>query len=88
MQAEKDFINTSQNNEIPSDTPEVSSEGLELVDILVRMKLVTSKSDFRRLVEEKAITNLESGEKVADIHFLPQNGMSFKVGNRGFIKIT
>lgn len=86
--AEENFVKTFQKKEIPEEMTELSAkEGEKLMDILVREKVLFSKSDFRRLVEEKAITNLENNKKIEDANFIPQSGMKFKIGKRKFVKI-
>ncbi len=58
-----------------------------LADALVKEKIVSSKSDFRRLVDEGAIHNLESGEKITDQYFKLNSNISLKIGKRRFVKI-
>lgn len=86
--AEENFVKTFQKKEIPEEMTELSAkEGEKLMDILVREKVLFSKSDFRRLVDEKAITSLENNKKIEDANFIPQSGMKFKIGKRKFVKI-
>jgi tyrosyl-tRNA synthetase len=86
--AEENFINTFQKKEIPEEMTEVETEGeTTLMDILVEAKILSSKGDFRRLVEEGAITNLDASEKITDVNFVPKSGMKFKIGKRRFVKI-
>ena len=90
------FINTFQKKEIPDDIEVVKMEtGEKLGDILVRAKVVESKSEFRRLVEQGGVhklTGVESnekgeGEKVEDQFVVAEAG-TYKIGKRRFIKIT
>jgi len=86
--AEENFINTFQKKEIPEEMIELDSKKEEtLMDILVKAKILSSNSEFRRLVEEKAITDLENDKKIEDTNFVPKSGMKFKIGKRKFIKI-
>jgi len=86
--AEENFISTFQKKEIPEEMIELDSKKEEtLMDILVKAKVLSSNSEFRRLVEEKAITNLENNEKITDVNFIPKVGNKFKIGKRKFIKI-
>ncbi len=86
--AEENFINTFQKKEIPEEMTEVKiNAGESLMDVLVKNKILSSNGEFRRLVEEKAITNLDSGEKINDIHFILKSQMKFKIGKRRFVKI-
>jgi len=89
--AEEAFINTFQKKEIPENILEfksVEKNTQTLEDILLQTKIVSSKSEFRRLVEEGAVTNLELEEKISDTKFMPKNGQSFRIGKHRFIKIT
>jgi tyrosyl-tRNA synthetase len=86
--AEENFINTFQKKEIPEEMIELNGDGKMLIDVLVEAKILSSKGDFRRLVEEGAITDLKADKKITDVNFIPKSGMKFKIGKRRFIKIT
>ena len=85
-EAEADFIAKFQKKEIPDNVPEINASGT-LVDILIAQNLVPSKSEFRRLVEGGAITNLTTGEKIADPTFSVDDTGVFKIGKHTFVKI-
>ena len=87
--AQEDFVNTFQKGETPEEMTEVKiKEGEKLIDALVREKIISSKSDFRRLVEEKAVTNLETDEKLIDANVIAGHGARFKIGKKRFVKIV
>lgn len=89
QKAEENFTAVFQNKEIPEEMTEIATSNAQsLMDILVQTKNLSSKSEFRRLVKEGAVTNLESGEKIDDPDFIPKTGQSFKIGKKTFIKIT
>jgi tyrosyl-tRNA synthetase len=50
-------------------------------------KLVDSKTEFRRLIDEGAISFVESGEKITDPNYKLEKDSNFKIGKRRFIKI-
>lgn len=79
--------NKFSKNEIPTDieVATVSADKL-LVDVLLAQKIVSSKTDFRRLVDEKAITNMDTGVKVSSHTALAENGV-YRIGKKRFIKI-
>lgn len=86
--AEEGFINTFQKGKIPEEMTEFETEKRKtLMDILVEAKLLSSKGDFRRLIEEGAVTDLEADKKITDVNFIPRSGMKFKIGKRKFVKI-
>ena len=81
------FINTFQKREIPEEMIELAGEGEMLMDLLVKAKILSSKGDFRRLIEEGAVTDLNNDKKIKDVNIIPSSGMKFKIGKRKFIKI-
>jgi tyrosyl-tRNA synthetase len=89
QEAEENFVHTFQKREIPEEMTElkITKEEKNLMDLLVKAKIVSSKSDFRRLIEEGAITNLNNNEKITDVNFVPEKGMSFRIGKKRFVKI-
>lgn len=89
-EAQENFINTFSKKEIPQEMSEIKLEKDQdiLLDILVKEGIVSSKSDFRRLVEEGAVTNLETNEKATDVNLKVSPGQKFKIGKKRFIKFT
>jgi tyrosyl-tRNA synthetase len=88
QEAEKNFVHTFQKGETPSDIVEVSVKGGKLlVDVLLGHDIVSSKTEFRRLISAGAITHADTGEKVTD-HSVKVGNATLKVGKRRFIKIT
>ncbi len=90
VRAREAFIETFQKKEIPDDISEVEvSDGELLVDVLSRAKIISSKADFRRLVEEGAVKRLseESEEKINDLKTPASPGV-YKIGKRRFVKIN
>jgi len=85
--AQRKWEETFSKKEIPKDAPttEVSREEL-LIDTFLNNNIVSSKTEFRRLVEAQAITNLNTKEKVKDPNFRVQSGV-YRVGKKRFIKI-
>ncbi|MCF7833785.1 MAG: tyrosine--tRNA ligase [Candidatus Pacebacteria bacterium] len=87
--AEEDFVNVFQNKAIPEDLLEIQIKEKEtLADALVSFKVLSSKAEWRRLVEEGAITNLTTGEKIVDPKISPNVGEKLKIGKRRFVKIV
>ncbi|MBA3733093.1 tyrosine--tRNA ligase [Patescibacteria group bacterium] len=86
-EAVDNFMNTFSKGGVPDDLPEVSvAQGTKLIEMLLVEKIVISKSEFRRLVSEGAVTNMDSDKKVEDPDALAESGV-YKVGKRRFIKI-
>ncbi|MDQ5954820.1 MAG: Tyrosine--tRNA ligase [Patescibacteria group bacterium] len=87
-EAEDSFVNTFQKGEIPEEMTEVNSTGETLMDLLVLNKIVASKGEYRRLVDEGAVTDLDKDEKVEDVNLVPEKGNKFRLGKKRFIKIV
>jgi tyrosyl-tRNA synthetase len=86
--AEKEFIKTFQKKEIPDDIEDVKvNVGDSLADTLVARGFVKSKSDFRRLVDEGAVTI--DGEKIFDFQIkVEKTPAVLKVGKKRFIRLV
>lgn len=89
--AETSFVATFAKGEIPKDTKTVTVNiKVPLVDILMKQGLVASKSEFRRLVQEGAITfhgEIEEKKIIDPASLVDQSG-ALKIGKRRFLKIT
>ncbi|MEK7588785.1 MAG: tyrosine--tRNA ligase [Patescibacteria group bacterium] len=90
IEARDEFINTFQKGEIPEEMTEIklNKEVKTLMDLLVRDNILSSKGEFRRLVSEGAVTDLDTDEKVNNVNLIPNSGMRFKIGKRRFVKIV
>ncbi len=70
---------------VPDDVPETTAKKDEtLLDVLTREKMIASKSDGRRLIDQGAISI--DGVPVTEIHAPATKGI-VKVGKRKFLKI-
>ncbi|MFA6257600.1 MAG: tyrosine--tRNA ligase [Candidatus Paceibacterota bacterium] len=86
-EAEENFVNTFAKGGIPDDILEVKAEdGVKLMDVLISGKIVSSKTEFRRLIGEGAITDMEKNEKVNDSESKVLKTV-YKIGKHRFIKI-
>ncbi len=79
------FEQTFSKGEIPEGIPEVKGDKA-WIDIAVENNLVESKTEFRRLVEAGAVSEMNSGEKITDPNTPASSGV-YKIGKRRFIKI-
>lgn len=86
--AQQNFINTFQKKEIPDEIEEVKIKKGELVsEILVGNKILSSKSEWRRLVGENAIHDLEAKTNITDANLKLEKDLTLKIGKKKFIKI-
>lgn len=87
--AESAFTNTFKHGEVPHDAPEVVAvAGEKLLDVLMREKIVPSKTEFRRLIKEGAISEIETSEKIDNPDFAISKSVNIRVGKRRFVKIV
>ena len=84
--AKLSFIETFQNGGVPDIMPEIEQkEGEDLGSLLVGGGIVESKTEFKRLVEQGAIS-LSDGTKIEDYKALVQEGI-YRVGKKRFVKV-
>lgn len=88
--AEEYFINTFQKKEIPDEIEEKKYEvdGMNILDLLVDTKLVSSKGEGRRMLKQNAVKL--DGEIINDEKLeinIDSKGKILQKGKRGFIKI-
>jgi tyrosyl-tRNA synthetase len=88
-QALKNFTDTfSKGDAISDDAPEISTKvGKVLADVLVENEIVPSKSEWRRLVQNGAVKDLDSDEKIEDPNYEITGDLDLKVGKKKFAKI-
>ncbi len=85
--AEENFVNVFQKGGLPDEMPEFSLQaGKTVLDVLLEGNLVSSKSEGRRLLEQKGVRL--DGETLTDPNqVFPHPGV-LQAGKRKFIKIT
>ncbi|MDO8623936.1 MAG: tyrosine--tRNA ligase [bacterium] len=72
----------------PEEFLEISvSETITVGEALVVQKVVESKSDLRRLIGEKAVTNLGTGEKMGEDFLKTAPAGKYRIGKHRFIEI-
>ena len=86
--AESAFTNTFKHGEVPHDAREVTVvSGAKLIDVLIQEHVVPSKTEFRRLIKEGAISIVETEERIDTSDFVIEKSMNVRVGKRRFLKI-
>ena len=87
-EAEENWNKTFSQGGVPDDvlTLTAAADAL-LVDILLAEKIIESKTDWRRLVENGAVTNMQSGEKITEEKIKATTG-TYKIGKKRFVKIV
>lgn len=86
--AKQAFIDTFQKGAIPEDVQVLSlAPNTVLADALLAAGVVKSKSEYRRLVAEHAVQNMDDKTLVTDPAFTVWKNGTFKIGKRRFVKV-
>ncbi len=87
--AENTFIKTFSKGEIPEDVPQLLAEkGVLLKDILVQAKIISSNSEWRRLVEGKGVSEMGNDRVVNDSFEKVEKDITLRIGKKRFVKIV
>lgn len=88
-EAEKIWEKTFSKKEIPDEMDEVKCrEGELIMDILVRENILSSKGEYRRLIEGNAVHDLIKNETILDPNFKVIENMTLKIGKKRFLRIV
>ena len=94
-EAEEVFEKTFAKGGVPDDVQEVKlAKGESLADVLVKAKIVESKTDWRRLIDGGAVHAMVGDaknfkeEKITDPNFTPTSTVVLKIGKRRFVRIV
>lgn len=84
------FENTFVKGGAPKDVLEVSVErDILMSDVLLKNKIINSKADWKRLVEQGGVSIVESGEKITDSYYkIVLKEGTYRIGKKRFIKIS
>jgi len=85
QKAQANFISTFSKKETPNEIVEVDLAGQTIADALVNAKLVASKGEARRTIEQKGVKI--NDKIVEDLNCLVQSGDIIQKGKRFFVKI-
>ncbi len=91
QQAAQNFEKTVQQNEIPSDIPELAIEaGTQLLTVLKSAFPDESMTNLRRLLEQKAVELMPTGERPDDgtLAIDPTTTHVIRLGKRRFVKLV
>lgn len=86
--AEENFTEVFSNKGLPRDIPVVKMEkGRKLVDVLVEEGVISSKTEWRRLIEEGAVREAESGKRLELADLSVSDPLILKIGKQRFVRI-
>ncbi|MCL4480497.1 MAG: tyrosine--tRNA ligase [Candidatus Thermoplasmatota archaeon] len=83
--AEEYFINTFSKKETPTDLPKFQPQKYDIISVLVETKLVSSRSEARRVVEQNGVKI--DGTVINDINYVVSSGSVLQKGKIKFVKI-
>ena len=86
LKAAENFESTFSKGE-PQEFVSVSLSGREVADALIAEKIVSSKTDLRRLIGEGAVTNLDTKSKMGEDFLKSGPAGKYRLGKHRFIEI-
>lgn len=88
--AEKEFEKVFSKKEIPTNIPEIKikEKEINILDLLVKTKMASSKSEAKRLIEQGGIKIDNEVKKDWKEKIITKHGSIIQVGKRKFIKLT
>lgn len=88
LTAQKDFVGTFQKKGTPKEIDSVfAGFGQPLVELALLAGKVSSRGEWRRLIEQGAIRNAESGGKIMDANPVFEKNIILKIGKKDFLEI-
>jgi len=87
-EAETNWEKTFSKKEIPNEMKEIKVKvGDLLSEVLVENKILTSKGEWRRLVEGKGVHDLIKNQNIIDLNLKISENLTLKIGKKRFVKI-
>lgn len=86
--AKESFIAAFSKGAMKSDAPVTeAAKGSSLADVLLEQKIVASKTEWRRLVSEKAVKDMGTGSIIEAFDIKLDRDVDLKIGKHRFIRI-
>ena len=86
--AENFFVNTFSKKEAPEDVQEISmSQGSLVKDSLISSGIVSSNTEWKRLVENNAVSYAGTEEIIKDPYFKAEKDSTLRIGKKRFVKL-
>ena len=87
--AEKNFVDAFSKGNVPEDIQEiVVPMNSPLVNVAIQNKIISSKSEFKRLAQEGGIKDLETDKIINDFNYIVSTDKSILFGKKKFLKIS
>ena len=88
QRAENEFRTVFQNQGLPDDIPEFEVEGeMILIDLIAGAKLVSSKSEARRMIQQRAVRIDDQVVEDINATILVDSPQILRVGKRRFLRL-
>ena len=90
QKAEKEFNRIFKEKELPSEMPsiKITDKNINILDLLVKTKLASSKAEAKRLIEQKGVKIDDEIQEDWRKNILIKSVMIIQVGKRKFVKIN
>jgi len=86
--AEAEFVRVHQEKQVPEKMDEIRvSVGAVLGDVLVENKIVNSKNEWRRLIQQNGVHSTDGEVVITDDKFSVTQDTTIRIGKRKFVKI-
>ncbi len=86
--AEKEWLNMFSKREAPENMKSITvPRGTKLSEVFIKNSVVSSNSEFKRLVEQGAITDLDREKNISDAGTVVEDTVRLKIGKKNFLKI-
>lgn len=89
QKAEKEFNRIFKEKELPSEIPliKIADKNINILDLLVKIKLASSKAEAKRLIEQKGVKIDDEIQEDWRKNIPIKSGVIIQVGKRKFVKI-
>lgn len=85
--AKENWDKTFSKKEVTEDLPEYEAEKeKQLIDLVIEKEIVSSKSEFRRLIDAGAVSEF-NGDKISDPNYQLEKDQVLKVGKKNIFKV-
>jgi tyrosyl-tRNA synthetase len=87
--AEKDFDKAFAKGEVPEDIAQVLVvRGVPIKDEIIKAGIVSSNSDWKRLIDGKAVTIAGTDEVITDAFVKADKEVTLRIGKKRFVKVV
>lgn len=86
--AQESFINAFQKGGMPLEAPVVTlDKSKDLIQCFIDLGIISSKSDWRRLIDGGGVTNVDTGDVIKEYTPLFEKDINLRLGKKKFVKV-